>query len=126
MAQDVVPKEVRDFIDKHIDSVSQLEALLLLRRNPELKWDAPGTANRLYISEQEAAAVLAKLSAEGLLVAEEGGRYRFGCRTAESHELVDRLAGLYARHLIPVTKLIHSKPDRIQQFADAFKLRRES
>jgi hypothetical protein len=40
--------------------------------------------------------------------------------------MVDRLAELYSKYLIPVTHLIHSKPQtRVREFADAFKLRKE-
>jgi hypothetical protein len=36
------------------------------------------------------------------------------------------VAALYAANLIPVTNLIHAKPSRIREFADAFKLRKDS
>jgi hypothetical protein len=40
---------------------------------------------------------------------------------------VQRLVQLYDTHLIAITNLIHSKPSasRIQQFADAFQLRKK-
>jgi hypothetical protein len=125
MVDDLIPAAVRDFIDKHIDSIAQLEALLLMRREREVSWDAPAAAARLYISPGEAADVLAKLSADGL-IQHKGSCYSYGCRTPQLEALVDELATTYARQLIPVTRLVHSKPDRIRQFADAFKLRRES
>jgi hypothetical protein len=38
----------------------------------------------------------------------------------------DLLADVYARYLVPVTNLIHAKPkSRVQEFADAFKLRKD-
>lgn len=122
---DVIPSEIREFIDAYIDSVAQLEALLLLRRDPGVTWDAESTAGRLYISTEEAAALLKKLATDGFLVF-SAGLYRFECNAPKLNDLVDHLARLYAQHLIPVTRLIHSKPDRIRQFADAFKLRREN
>jgi hypothetical protein len=39
--------------------------------------------------------------------------------------MVERLAGSYANHLIQVTNLIHGKPRRLREFADAFKLRKD-
>jgi hypothetical protein len=101
-----------------------VEALLLLRANVEAIWDAASTAKRIYTSEQEAAELLGRLHADGFLHAEPGG-YRFGCRSPEQQQAVDRLADLYARRLIPVTNLIHSKPRRIREFADAFRLKKE-
>ena len=125
MVEDLIPAAVREFIDKHIDSIAQLEALLLLRRERALTWDAVAAARRLYISPAEAADVLSRLSAGGF-IEHKDERYRYCCRTPELEALVDELAASYARQLIPITRLVHSKPDRIRQFADAFKLRRES
>lgn len=34
MAEEIIPEGVRDFILQYIDSITQLEALLLLRANP--------------------------------------------------------------------------------------------
>jgi hypothetical protein len=123
MTADPVPDDIRDFIQKHIDSIAQLEALLLLRGSPEVGWDTAKAAARLYTSEQEASAVLERLSADGFLTV-ENGVYRYQCN-GQQH-FVDRLAGLYARHLISVTNLIHAKPRRIREFADAFKLKKET
>jgi hypothetical protein len=123
MADDGIPAELRDFIAKSIDSVGQLEALLLLRDNTDLAWDAPQLAKRLYVNEAEAAAILAHLVDQGLAT-EQDGSYRYD-RAGRQVTLVDRLAEAYARQLIPITHLIHSKPRRIRAFADAFKLKRD-
>jgi hypothetical protein len=123
MADDPIPDEVRNFIQMHIDSVAQLEALLLLRANSTEEWDAARTARRLYSREQEIADVLARLCAEGLLTCKDGV-YRYECEE-ETRRLVDRVAAVYARQLIPVTNMIHAKVRRIREFADAFKLRKD-
>jgi len=123
MTEAIIPDDLRDFILRHIDSVAQLEALLLLRSNPGADWDAAEAAKRLYIGEQAAAEVLGRLCADGLL-GQNAGRYRYQERNEEQRRMVDRLAEAYARHLIPVTNIIHAKPGRIRQFADAFKFRR--
>jgi hypothetical protein len=42
-------------------------------------------------------------------------------------ERIDQLAAVYAQDLVGVTELIHSRADsRARQFADAFRLRKES
>ncbi len=51
--------------------------------------------------------------------------YRFDTSDPERFQLVARLSEVYRRHLIPITNLIHSKPRRIREFADAFKLRKD-
>lgn len=124
MADEVIPEDLRDFITRYIDSIAQLEALLLLRSNPDERWDIPATARRLYTSEQEAREVLTRLCDNDLVTCEKE-IYRYGAGNAELTPMVDRLAEVYARQLIPVTKMIHAKPARIRQFADAFKFRKD-
>ena len=121
MSDEPVPDDVRDLILRHIDSVAQLEALLLLRAHPADAWTADSTASRLYGPEGEIVHALARLCADGFLVREQE-TYRYEC-SVEKRERVDRLAEAYSRHLIPVTNLIHAKPRNIRRFSDAFKFR---
>jgi hypothetical protein len=124
MADDPIPADLRDFILRFIDSVAHLEALLLLRANRQTSWDAPAVAARLYTTGEQAGEVLVQLCNEGLLTS-ENGLYRYGTQSAEHLAMVDRLADSYAKQLIPITNLIHGKPRRIRQFADAFKFRKD-
>jgi hypothetical protein len=124
MTDEVIPADLRDFILKHIDSVTQLEALLLLRANPGESWDVARTAQRLYAKEAEVAEALARLCSDGLLHCVQDV-YRCADVAPDLLAMVDRLAAAYARYLIPVTNIIHAKPGRIRQFADAFKFRKE-
>ena len=121
---DPIPADIQDFIVRHIDSVAQLEALLLLRRNPGADWTIERVAQRLYADEQEIADVLARLVADGLVRVTDAA-YCYDCASAEQSTVVDRLAEVYARQLIPVTNMIHAKPRRIREFADAFKFRKD-
>ena len=127
MVDDLIPAEVQQFILKSIDSIAQLEALLLLRGQPQEIWSISAVAQRLYITEQETSILLARLHAEGLIAVKEGEpKYQYQPSSVELGEMVKRMAEIYAKHLVPVTKLIHSKPrTRIQEFADAFKLRKD-
>jgi hypothetical protein len=119
-----LPGELRDFLARHIDSIAHLEALLLLRSAADGAWDAHAAAGRLYIGAQEASEVLAHLAAHGLLSLDESG-YRFDPASSDLRDMADLLAEHYKRHLIPITNLIHAKPRRIRQFANAFKLKKE-
>lgn len=127
MTEDLIPSDVKHFILKSIDSIAQLEALLLLRANPQEKWDIPAVAKRLYISEQETAPLLSHLCGQGLLATgQDAGEYIYQPASADLAQVVDRLAEIYAKHLVPVTNLVHSKPrTRMQEFADAFRLRKD-
>jgi hypothetical protein len=125
---DVVPGDVTEFILKHIDSVAAMEALLLVRSRSDHDWGIDELAKRLYITEDQTMAVLSSLCNSELVVELEGSpmRYRFQLASKNLEQLVTRVAEVYAKHLVPVTNLIHSKPaSRVQQFADAFKFRRE-
>jgi hypothetical protein len=121
---DLIPEDLRDFVLRHIDSIAQLEALLLLRRDPTDAWTADVAAKRLYITETEATNALDQLCADGLLNCADDG-YRFDPQSDEQRQMVEQLAESYRRHLIPITNLIHGKPRRLREFSDAFKIRKE-
>jgi hypothetical protein len=124
----MIPDDVAQFILDKIDSIAQLEALLLLRRDAEEKWSAAKLAQRLYTSETQTTEALERLCAAGLAVAAEGASlvYSYQPVSAELGELVDRMAHVYSKHLVPVTNLIHSKTKtRVQEFADAFRIRKD-
>jgi 23S rRNA C2498 (ribose-2'-O)-methylase RlmM len=121
---DLIPAELRQFLVGNIDSIAQLEALLLLRAAPGTLWTAQEAAKRLYITEQDAAAILTQMAAQGLLTREADG-FRFAPQSDDLSRMVDLLAEHYRRHLIAITNLIHAKPRRIRQFADAFKLKKD-
>jgi hypothetical protein len=128
MVEELIPDDVRQFILISVDSVAQLEALLLLRNNPQEKWSVREVAKRLYITEQETAPLLTRLCEQNLIViiGGEPSHYLYQPSSKELARMVDRVAEIYAKHLVPVTNLIHSKPrTRIQEFADAFKLRKD-
>ena len=123
MVEDGIPAELREFIANSIDSVGQLEALLLVRNNADQGWDAPQLARRLYVSETEAAAILDHLVEQGF-VTEQNALYRYD-RAGQQVAVIDEMAEVYTRQLIPITQLIHEKPRQIRAFADAFKIKRD-
>ncbi|HEV2610437.1 MAG TPA: hypothetical protein VGU61_09235 [Noviherbaspirillum sp.] len=129
MYRDLIPDTIRRFILTSINSVPYLEAMLLLRSAPAQWWDGKKVAQRLYMPEKAAEAVLEELNAAGVLavVDDEFRSYRYQPATEELRQIIDELADTYARHLVEVTHLIHSKTSKkAQQFADAFKLRKDS
>jgi len=127
MAEGTIPEDVRRFLLLSIPSVPHLEAMLLLRSAPNYAWPAPGAAVRLYIPEKIAAEVLEDLRSAGILAAgEDPGTYRYA-PAPELAGIVDRVAEAYARDLVGVSDLIHSRTGRkAQVFADAFKIRKDS
>jgi hypothetical protein len=120
-----IPDGVRRFLLGAIPSVPHLEALLLLRGAPNQSWSADALAARLYVDAAAAATLLADLSQRGLAAPSDAGM-QYGPRDATLAAVVDALAGVYARHVVEVTELIHSSSDqKARRFADAFRLRKE-
>jgi hypothetical protein len=124
MTGEPLPDPVRAFILRYVDSVAELEGLLLVRSTGGQPWDVSQLAGRLYISEVEAGAVLQALHRRALM-SRDGAVYRYAPPDALRAE-VDALPDAYPRFLIPITNLVHSKPrSSLRDFADAFKLREE-
>jgi hypothetical protein len=124
----MIPDDVARFILEKIDTIAQLEALLLLRGDPNRTWSSSILSQRLYTSEKETVDALERLCAAGLTVPLRSNPilYRYEPISPELRALVDRTAEAYSKHLVPVTNLIHSKPKtRVQEFADAFRIRKE-
>jgi hypothetical protein len=124
MASNGVPDPVKRLVAERIDSVPELEAVLLLREHSDRDWTPSEAGQRLYVSATVAAHVLAKLARDGFLSSSDAG-YRY----APSEELVhvvNQLAEAYSHHLVEVTRMIHTKPPAsIRQFADAFRFRKD-
>lgn len=120
-----IPDEVRRFILTSVPSVPHLEAMLLLRGEPGTRWDTPALARRLYVTQARAAELMQQLVEAGFVVPSPPC-WSWG-PSAEAAQLVDELATHYSENLLGVTELIHSREDRrARQFADAFRLRRDT
>ena len=120
-----LPETVRCFIIDHVESVEQLEILLLLFRRPEEAWSAEGVARELRISELSAGERLEDLNRDGLVARVHDGvaeAYRYSAQDAQLDESVRGLASAYAERRVTVINLIFSKPtDKIRTFANAFR-----
>ncbi|WP_420475475.1 hypothetical protein [Noviherbaspirillum sp. ST9] len=124
-----IADDIKRFILTSIPSVPYLEAILLLRNNTEQAWDSARLAQRLYLSEKAAAALLAELQEAGAIAADPQRPecYRFSPASDSLAEMIGKVAAAYASHLVDVTHLIHSKTGKkAQQFADAFIWRKDS
>jgi hypothetical protein len=125
VAEHGVPAPVRQFVAEHIESVAQLEVLLLLRAASDKDWTAPEVARALVTQPESAAAGWLDDLAKRGLAREAGGAYRFDA-PPELEPMLDDLAESYAKYRVTVVALIFAKPsDRITSFADAFRIRKE-
>jgi hypothetical protein len=128
MPREPLPEDLRRFILTSVPSVPYLEALLLFRSARGAPMTNETVARRLYLSEAAARQVVAQLREARVVLDEPAGdSHRFAPESVELAGLLDTLSEFYRTHLVEVTDLIHTRIGRkAQQFADAFKLRKDS
>lgn len=118
-----ISSDVLDFLNRRIDSVPHLEALLLLWEKPTVAWTEEEISRRVYVSHDKARAILQDLLRHGFIVAaaEVAGGYRYEQGWDEA-QIMSSVAASYRKHLIHVSNLIHSKAasEAVQEFARAF------
>ena len=123
-----VPDDVRAFLAQYIDSVEQMEILLLLHGTPEREWSAAAAAGHLYGQPSSVGRRLAILRLQGLLACRESAdddMYRYAPATPALDLTVGRLADAYRDRRVSVVGLIASRPmDNVRAFADAFRFRK--
>jgi hypothetical protein len=124
-----LPADLRRFILTSIPSVPFLEAVLLLRAEPQRAWDTADVARRLYLPEAHAAELIEQLVGAGVARARQSGKAApcsYAPVTPDLANMLERTAHRYAADLVGVTGLIHSRIDKkAQQFADAFRWRKD-
>lgn len=123
-----IPDDIRRYVLQCIPSVPYMEAALLMRENHAQSWRPDRLARRLYLPDEEGLKLLARMRKDGIveLVNGETTEFQFAPKSAELRELWERLAALYAHHLIEVTAIIHSRTDdKANMLAAAFVWRKE-
>ena len=123
-----IPQEVRAFIVDHIDSVLQLELLLLLHKKRDQEFGAAEVVAELRIDPTWAVTQLDDFCARGILKCAEGPprRYRYAPKSPDLDSAITRLDQAYSNRRVSVISLIFSKPtDKLRSFADAFRVRKE-
>jgi hypothetical protein len=115
-------EDVLRFITTRIDTVPELEALLLFWEQRPTALTVKQLARMLYVPRGVAAAVVRSLLRRKFIASVPGdSRYVYDPAWDPDGELIARIAAAYRRHLIRVTRLIHSKaPTAVLEFARAF------
>lgn len=125
MTEPAISQQVLQFIAEQIDTVPQLECLLLLHQYETRSWLPEDVAARIYITRETAQGILETLLRRGLIAAEDNPpRYRFISSDTGSRALVAEVASSYQRYLVPIATFIHSKGSAsVREFARAFDLK---
>jgi hypothetical protein len=128
MPDDITP-ELKQFVEHHIESVPQLEALFLLRNEPQRGWTASEIAKALYVPEDAAGSLLADFVRRGfaILMPAANQAYAYRPRDDDTDRLIGQLQAAYLDRRVAVISLIYSKPlNKVQTFADAFRFGKEN
>ena len=123
MAKREFPSAFRTFVNKTITSVEQIEVLLILHANPERVWTVGEISAILRSSPYAIESRMPGLISAKLARAVEGG-YQYTA-SGRAHAFVETLQEEYSARRFSVIELVFSKPDPLQSFADAFRLREE-
>jgi hypothetical protein len=121
--------ELKQFVEHNIESVPQLEALLLLRKERGRGWKPVDIAKSLYIQEDAASALLADFARRGFVnqATSDAGAVVYRPRDETIDRLIEELEVVYQNRRVAVISLIYSKPlNKVQTFADAFRFGKEN
>jgi hypothetical protein len=122
-----VTPEAEEFIERAVDTIHQLEILMLLRRSPDRFWRVDEVAAELRMSLVTVVSSMSGLRTNGLLAREstDPDAYRYEPRTIALHAGVESVAAAYETDPLPVVKAVLGKPPRaLRTFSDAFLFRR--
>ncbi|MEO5728861.1 MAG: hypothetical protein ABI134_11560 [Byssovorax sp.] len=114
MPDRTISESLRLFITTHINSIEELEVLVLLRATEEREWSAAQISRELGASVPWIQERLADLASRGFLSIQEAGSeplYRYAPSTRESRAQVEDLALTYKQRRLSVINLVYSKPD---------------
>ena len=121
-------EDVLRFIMNRIDSVPELEALLLLWEQRPAALTVNQLASRLYVPRGVGAALIRVLERRKFIMRIAGGSaYAYDSTWEPDSDFMSRVAETYRRHLIRVTRMIHSKASTaVLEFARAFEPRKDA
>lgn len=119
--------EIVQFILEHIETVPHLEAMLLIWQNQSMRWTAELLASRIYVSNAMGRTILEDLSRHGMLRRPDpNSDYEYEPAWDATRGMLPRVAELYRRQLVQVTKLIHMRgPSSVREFARAFQIKKD-
>lgn len=124
-----IPEEVAHLIHESIQSVMEVEILLLMHGRTQVDWSPDEIARALYLDGNSVSDMLTALVRRGLIGARRDGprtRFVFEPASPEVARAIDTLATTYAERRVAITGLIYAKPqDPLRDFSDAFRLRKE-
>lgn len=118
--------EVRDFLNTYIDSVANLEALLLFKRNPDREWSAKTLSDELRTNVLWSSKQIAWLYSKSFIsFGSKEDFYKYSAENPEMDEVIQKVSDSYARTRLTMISFICDRLVRVQQFAEAFRIRKD-
>lgn len=125
MSSPVNDPDLLAFIRGSIRSVWALELLLLMRNRRDRDWTAEQLVQELRASTPLVSDVLNTFEAAGLVTRSTDDRYAYAPASAALARYCDTLDSAYRERPVSVVNAIVTAPnDKLQNFADAFRLKR--
>jgi len=127
MSRPPISPRVLKFIADKIDTVAELETLLILSDDEQRLWSAHEMAARLYTDDSKAGRILDALARRQLAAAEgTPPRFRFSPAHSDDRKVFADVADAYRRNLVAISTFIHSKASAsVKEFARAFDLKKD-
>jgi len=123
---DSITPSLKQFISRYVRSVEQVEILCLLGEDPAKIWTVAQVLRTIQSSDKSIEACLEAFRKDGFLISEGAGTFQFSPKSPELNSAVLELIKAYRERRVTIVEAIYSKPaDTIQDFADAFKLRKD-
>jgi hypothetical protein len=122
----MIRDDVLRFVRGSIKSVWMLDLLLLMRRGGDRAWPIDELTRELRGNRTLVLDLLSGLGKAGLVETDEAGNYRYRPANEETDALVGELERIYMERPLTLIREIVSAPnEKIQSFADAFKLKKD-
>ena len=124
MARPNISEDLKAFIKEQVQTVSRLEVLLLLHREPSRSFKTADVAAELGFEKKVVQEQLRSLAALGLLVQTntDEANYNYHPANVESRSMVNELAVTYSERPVPILSLILNEcVDKTRIFAEAFR-----
>jgi hypothetical protein len=119
-----IPEDLRVFIRKYFNSISLLDVVFLLKKDPHKKWTPATVSVEMRTNHSYADSQLRELTAMKFVGHEEPDVFWYEPQTQP--ELLEQLEQLYNSRRATVINFIYSQPiDSIRNFADAFKIKKD-
>jgi hypothetical protein len=113
-------ENLRQFLFEHIDSVEQLDMIVLLFEQRNKWWTAKAISEELRTSCSSVGNRIPVLQSLGIVGVNEAGAYQYQPKSPELAALIENLVDQYKLRRHTILQLIFSTMKRAKTFANAF------